>query len=88
MNFRFLLKLNSHYVYILTNLNNFEIFNRDLQLLFHVKFDQVKQHMKVFPHVEYDKLFRKIARIIEQKIIIEKYQIKKSKVLFKLIYLK
>ena len=78
------MKLNYNHIHIVKNLNNVEILNKKLKFLFYVRCDQVKQHIKISSHVKYNKLFKKIAKTIEKKMIIEKTQIKKSKTLLKL----
>lgn len=85
MNIRFLLKLNPTRVYTLEDLNETETLDRGLRLLFHARYGQTKQHMKISPHVEYDKLPREVARQIAIKMSIEDREIKESKALLQFV---
>lgn len=85
MNIRLFFKLDFDKTYTLKNLNDSKIFDRKFRLLFHARFEQVKQHMRISFHVKYDKLLKEIAKQIALKMIIEKQKIKKFKTLLELI---
>lgn len=78
LNLRYLLNLSSIKVYSVFDLTDVMILNRDLKLLFHKKFDQERQFFKISFHIEYIKLSTEIAMIINEKMIIEKLELKNA----------
>lgn len=76
MNIRSLLSLSPDRVYTVEDLNNEEILDRGLRILFHARYGQRKQFMRVSPHITYDKLHKLVAGGIEAKLAVEEAQLK------------
>jgi hypothetical protein len=77
MNFRRFFKLSSIKIYMKKNLDDSEILNRALRLLFVARFDQVNQHIRINSHVEYDKFSKLILNIIHVKMKKKNAQLQK-----------
>lgn len=74
MNLKRVIKFDFFKIYIVENLNDFETFDRIFRLLFSARFEQLKQQMRIFSHIEYDKLSIEVFKVIAKKMIIEKHE--------------
>jgi hypothetical protein len=77
MNLRRLLKLSPTKVYTEKDLEDPETLDRALRLLFVARFGQVNQHIRISPHVEYDRLPRLVLNTIQTKMKEEDAQLQK-----------
>ena len=76
MNLRYLLSLSPTRIYTVEDLNDVEILDRALRLLFHARFGQDQQYMRISPHVTYDKLPSKVSNAIKAKLQVEEQHVK------------
>jgi hypothetical protein len=83
MNLRRLLKLSLTKIYTMKDLNDSDVLNRALRLLFVTRYEQITQHMRISSHVEYDKLSKNVIRVIRIKMKKKNYQLQKCLKIFK-----
>ena len=70
-NFRYLLSLSPTKIYKVADLTDPAILDRGLRLLFHKRYGQQDQFMKISPHIEYTHLPPEIASKINTKVRVE-----------------
>ncbi|KAL8834745.1 MAG: hypothetical protein Q9170_003622 [Blastenia crenularia] len=63
---RQLLSLKVDRVYELSDLNDPEILDRSLRLLYRARFGQSHERIRISPHIRYDKLTKQVCRAIEK----------------------
>ena len=77
MNIRRLLQLSPTKIYTVEDLQDPEILDRGLRLLFNARFGQTQQMLKISPHIEYDQLPKALAASIKKRMMVEEDQIQK-----------
>jgi hypothetical protein len=85
LNLRYLLSFFLIKMYTVQNLKNEHILNRFLRLLFHKRYEQNRQFMKISSHIIYNKFFFDIASIIATKLKMKEQKLKQCYALLKSI---
>ena len=65
---RALLGLDPDRVYTIEDLNDEEVHDRALRLLYRARFGQVNEYARISPHINYDQLDRTVSDHIESKL--------------------
>lgn len=77
MNLRYLLSLSPIKTYVIEDLQDVHVLDRALRLLFHRRYGEEKQFMKISPHINYDKLPGQVSTAITKKLKMKEEDMKK-----------
>lgn len=83
MNLHALLSLSSDKIYTAADLEEEEVLERALRLLVHARNGQASQHVRMGPHITYDKLLREVTSTIAAKLEVEEVQLKQYMAAYK-----
>ena len=72
---RTLLGLKPDHVYVVQDLEDADILDPALRLLYRVRFGQKEEYARISPHIKYDKLSRKMCNAIEKKTNLQNAEI-------------
>lgn len=77
MNLRQLLSLSPDRVYTLEDLEDSDVLDRALRLLYQARFGQTRQNTRISPHINYDKLPTTVSAAIKAKLHLEEAQVQR-----------
>ena len=77
MNLRQLLGLAPDQVYALADLENCDVLDRTLRLLYRARFGQVNQNIWISSHINYNKLSAAVSAVIKVKLHLEKAEVQR-----------